>query len=233
MTALVEPARLSPLLAELFDESVVGYELRGAGDPATLLPSEAVSCGAFRPSRLAEFAAGRVCARRALGDLGIVDFAVERNADRTPRWPAPAVGSITHTLGFCGAVAGLRKHYAGLGVDAEIVARVTPDLWRHAFTPEESVRFAAVPAERREALAAVAFSAKEAFYKCQYAVTGHWLDYCDVSIETFGATERGGAFRVRPANERARWCLGDRETTGRFRIERGLVVTGIAMRAST
>ncbi len=232
MTSLVESARLSPLLAGLFDDAVVGYELRGAGDPATLKPAEAVSCEALRPNRLAEFAAGRLCARSALGDLGIVDVSIERNADRTPRWPEHAVGSITHTLGFCGAVVALRRHYASLGIDAEIVARVTPDLWRHAFTPDESARFSAAPAARREALAAVAFSAKEAFYKCQFAVTGLWLDYRDVSVETFGEAEGGGSFRIRPANERARWCLGDRETAGRYRIVRGLVVTGIAMKAA-
>jgi 4'-phosphopantetheinyl transferase EntD len=230
---LIDPAKASTLLGDLFGPGVSAYELRGAGDPTTLMPAEAVSCEAFRPGRLAEFAAGRLCARRALADLGVVDFAVARNSDRTPRWPEAVVGSITHTVGFCGAVAAPRTAFAGLGVDAEIVARVTPDLWRHAFTSDEVARFATVTYEERQALAAVAFSAKEAFYKCQYSVTGLWLDYCDVSVEITAEHDGRGAFRVAPANERARWTLGDRETTGRYRIERDLVVTGIAMRAQT
>ena len=232
MTTLLDPARVSPLLGDLFDSSVAAYELRGSGDAATLMPAEAVSCEALRPGRLAEFAAGRQCARRALADIGIVDFAVTRNADRTPHWPEAVVGSITHTVGFCGAVAAPRSLYAGLGIDAEIIARVTPDIWRHAFTAAETARFAAAPVAARELLAAIAFSAKEAFYKCQFAVTGLWLDYCNVSVATRSDGSGGGTFSIRAANERARWSLRDRETTGRYRVADGLVLTGIAMRAT-
>jgi 4'-phosphopantetheinyl transferase EntD len=229
---LLDPARISPLLGDLFDASVAAYELLGSGDAATLMPAEAASCEALRPGRLAEFAAGRQCARRALAAVGIMDFAITRNVDRTPRWPDSAVGSITHTVGFCGAVAASRSAYAGLGIDAEIIARVTPDIWRHAFTPDETARFESAPVEARELLAALAFSAKEAFYKCQYAVTGLWLDYCDVSVDSRSDGDGRGTFSIRPANERARWSLRDRETTGRYRTQDGLVVTGIAMRAT-
>jgi 4'-phosphopantetheinyl transferase EntD len=227
--ALANPARASTLLAELFPPSVVACELRESADPRTLLPEEVGTCDAFRPKRLAEFAAGRLCARQALGELGFGDFALLRNADRTPRWPDRAVGSITHTVRFCGAVAALRERFAGLGVDAEIVVRVAAELWTHVFTPEEAAHFQRRTAAERERIAAVAFSAKEAFYKCQFGVTGCWLDYCDVSVDVVPEGPDKGTFGVRPATPDGRRTLGDVRARGRYRIDRGLVVTGIAL----
>jgi 4'-phosphopantetheinyl transferase EntD len=228
-TRLANSARASALLAELFPPSVVAYELRGSADPATLLPEEAGTCDAFRPQRLAEFAAGRQCARRALGDLRFPDFAVRRNADRTPRWPELVVGSITHTIGYCGAVAALRTQFAGLGVDAEIAARVTADLWAHVFTTDEIAQFPRLDAAQRERLAAVVFSAKEALYKGQFGITGRWLDYSDVSVEVVPEEDHKGAFVARPATSNARCILRDAQPRGRYHVDGALVVTGIAI----
>jgi len=227
--ALAKLARASTLLAELFPPSVVACELRESADPMTLLPEEAGSCDAFRPKRLAEFAAGRLCARQALGELGFTNFALIRNADRTPRWPDRAVGSITHTVHFCGAVAALRNRFAGLGVDAEIVARVSADLWTHVFTREEAAHFHRRAAADRERIAAVAFSAKEAFYKCQFGVTGRWLDYCDVNVDIVPEGPDNGTFGIGPATTAGRRTVGSVRARGRYRIEGGLVVTGIAL----
>jgi 4'-phosphopantetheinyl transferase EntD len=226
---LANPAFASTLLAELFPSPVAAYELRESADPRTLLPQEAGTCEAFRPKRLAEFAAGRLCARRALQEIGFGDFALLRNTDRSPRWPEHAVGSITHTVGFCGAVAALRHRFAGLGIDAEIVARVTADLWTHVFTPGEAAHFPRVTASERERIAAVAFSAKEAFYKCQFRVTGGWLDYLDVIVDAVPEGPDKGTFSVHPATSDGRRILGNLKARGRYRIEGWLVFTGIAL----
>jgi 4'-phosphopantetheinyl transferase EntD len=224
-------ARPSALLAELFSPLVVAAsELRGTADPTMLLPEEAATCGTFRANRLEEFTAGRLCARDALGEFGLGGFAVRRNADRSPLWPETIVGSITHTIGFCGAVVGLRERFAGLGVDAEIVARVTPDIWLQALTPPDIARISSLAATERERAAAIIFSAKESFYKCQFGVTRCWLDYRDVSVELVSEARDYGTFLVRAATADGRRIIGNFVAHGHYRIVDALVVSGVAVR---
>jgi 4'-phosphopantetheinyl transferase EntD len=43
------------------------------------------------------------------------------------------------------------------------------------------------------------FTAKEAFYKCQYPLVGEWLDFHDVIIAVDAWSGRGGTFTARGA----------------------------------
>ena len=81
------------------------------------------------PKRIQEFAAGRLCARRALGEFGRRGFPIPVARDRQPFWPAGVVGSITHTAGLCAAVVAERSRLAALGVDTELGGAVKPELW--------------------------------------------------------------------------------------------------------
>ncbi len=223
-------ARSSALLADLFSPlTVVASELRGPADPAMLLPEEAAACETFRSNRLEEFAAGRLCARHSLGEFGLGAFAVRRNADRSPHWPDGFVGSITHTIGYCGAVVGTRERLAGVGIDAEITARVTRDVWTQALTRDDVAHLSGLSATDRERAAAAIFSAKESFYKCQSGVTGCWLDYQDVDVELVYETRDSGTFLIRPATEAALQLLANFVACGRYRFTEALVVTGIAL----
>jgi 4'-phosphopantetheinyl transferase EntD len=224
-------ARGSDLLTSLFGASVVACELRGEGDVSTLLPEEAGSCQPFRAKRLTEFAAGRSCARLALDALGFPQFALSANPDRTPRWPEGVVGSITHTVGFCGVVADFRTNVAALGVDVEIVARVGRELWPQVFTAAEHAASAALDETQRERFAALVFSAKEAFYKSQFGLTGRWLDFHDVIVENRPEDSRSGSLVVRAASTRAGSLLRELAAAGRYRFEGGFVATGIALGA--
>jgi 4'-phosphopantetheinyl transferase EntD len=80
-----------------------------------------------------------------------------------PLWPAGIVGSITHTDGYGAAVAASAADFAGLGVDAERVGGVTPDLWPRLFN---AIERAGLEQLRDPAKAAtILFSAKEACHK--------------------------------------------------------------------
>lgn len=221
--------RASALLAGIFEAEVAAFELRGSADPSFLLPDEVRSCDVFRPKRLAEFAAGRLCARHALDALNFASFAVCRNADRSPRWPDGVAGSITHTVGFCGAVAAMRGPLAALGIDAELVARVTDEIRAYIFTPGERAALSLLDADAQVNAAAATFSAKEALYKCQFAITRRWLDYPDVSIELFAEGPAGGTFLARPATSVGRNVLRAVSARGRYRFEGPLVVTGVSL----
>jgi 4'-phosphopantetheinyl transferase EntD len=214
------------LLAALFDVPIATAELRETADPSLLDPAEAICCTAFSPKRRADFTAGRLCARRALEDLGLPAAPVTINADRSPHWPPGVVGSITHTQGFCGAVAAGASAVRGIGVDAEIIGRVTPDLDRLLLTADERAFLSALDASSRARAATIFFSAKEAFYKCQYAITGQWLDFQDASLRVSNADGSNGFFDVYATLASAQIAFPLR---GRFVIDGDLVVTGVGV----
>src|ERR1700676_5675117 len=131
------PADLSPTLSRLFLPGVVAADMRGPGDVKLLMPAETRYLGRAVRKRVRELAAGRLCARRALAEFGIVDFAVEVADDRQPLWPASMVGSITHTAGFCAAVAAERESVAALGLDSEVVGDLNVGIWSKVWGAEE------------------------------------------------------------------------------------------------
>jgi 4'-phosphopantetheinyl transferase EntD len=227
------PASLSPLLASLFPAGVVAAELRRPAPAELLLPAETSGSESFSPKRLAEFAAGRLCARRALAELGLGDFALRRGADRYPIWPDGIVGSITHTRRFCGAAVAPGRVLSALGLDAERVGGVTPELWPQICTAVEARWLEARPEPERSPAAAVIFSAKEAFYKCQYGLAGEWLDFHDIEIAIEDPWQPGereaGTFRVWPTRPDRLAGLSDHSPIGRFQVEGDLVLAGIAL----
>ncbi len=191
---------LSAALGELFPPGALTAELRGAGDPRALYPEEARSVQKAVRKRIEEFAAGRQCARLLLREFGIEDCAIEVGADRQPLWPEGLVGSITHTAGFCAAVAARRSALRSVGIDTEVAGSVKTELWRGICTPAEIDWLRSLPQSEQGLAATLIFSAKEAFYKCQFGVTQQRLGFHDVSIELPWGGQRG-AFAVR-ANRR-------------------------------
>jgi 4'-phosphopantetheinyl transferase EntD len=223
------PASLSATIAALFPPGVVAAELRAPVGADLLLPEEARGCDSFAPKRLGEFAAGRVCARRALAELGHAGFALRRGADRYPVWPDGIVGSITHTGGFCAAAVAVYGTLRSIGLDAER-GTVGPDLWPQICTAAEIAWLNTLSEPNRAMAATVIFSAKEAFYKCQYGVGGEWLEFHDIAIEIRGpAPMATGAFLVLPVHGDKLAGIIAREQVGRFRIDADLITTGVAL----
>jgi 4'-phosphopantetheinyl transferase EntD len=224
----MNPARLSASLAALFPPGAVVAELREAGDPALLLPAEAQFLGRAVPQRVAEFAAGRLCARRALAELGVHDFALEMGPDRQPRWPALMAGSITHTAGFCAAVASRAEHAGSLGIDTEIVGDVSAEIWSAILLPSETSWIESLPPARQAAAVTLLFSAKEAFYKCQYPVVGERLHFHDVSVEAERGEAAPGDFWVHGTSGMAASVRMRLPLRGRFLFHEQFVTAGIA-----
>jgi len=223
--------RVSTLVSGVFPRGAVAIELRGAADPALAHPDEVRSCAGFAAKRTKDFLAGRACARHALHAFGIEGFALGSNPDRSASWPAGFAGSLTHTAGFSAAVVAPQTAVTGIGIDAEIVSSVSIDLWPSILTPAEYAVAATWSPERRQRYAAVVFSAKESFYKCQSPLTGAWLDFLDVVVNVrFDTnTDTSGRFSIAPPAACGR-TFAARPLTGRFRIEDDLVVTGITYR---
>ncbi len=183
-------------LGGLFPAQVEIAVRRGAA-AGELYPEEAELCGRFAPKRLRDFAMGRLAARQILARMGIEHFPLLKRADETPIWPDGVTGSITHTDGLC-AVAAARAPISSLGIDAEIVSHVTAELWPQIFTQREAAILHRLPARQRVRHAAAIFSAKEAFYKCQYMLTNEWLEFEDIEVSLSEETETLARFAVRP-----------------------------------
>ena len=222
---------MSPTLSKLFPPGVVAAELRGPGDVGLLMPAEAGYLGRAVPKRVREFAAGRLCARRALAEFGIVNFAVEVADDRQPIWPASMVGSITHTAGFCAAAVAERESVTALGLDSEVVGDVSVGIWSRVCVPGERAWVRALPASQQPAAVALIFSAKEAFYKCQYPVVHERLGFQDVRVEApWGAPD--GLFRIHATRSIAMCLRRAMPLQGRYLFHEEFVTAGVGLTAA-
>ncbi len=226
------PATLSSTFAALFPGAVAAAELRAPGDARLLFPEEAPSVANAVPKRVQEFAAGRLCARRALAQFGVTRFPVRAAYDRQPVWPEFLIGSITHTTGLCAAVVAERARVLALGVDSEVAGSVKQELWPSVCTAAELHWLDSLPDAQRPAAATLIFSAKEAFYKCQYPLVGQRLDFQDVGVTPLAWGAAQGTFALVPARplavfERAPGCVH-----GAYRFHEQFVSAGVCVPAA-
>jgi len=221
-----------PVFSRLLPDGVVTVETREPGEPGWLIGGEADSLRKPAPKRLAEFAAGRHCSRRALAHFGVGDFPVRAAADRQPIWPQAIVGSITHTEGFCAAAVAERRRYLGIGIDTEVVAAMSEELQAKICVPAEIAWVHALPDVERAAAAMLVFSAKEAFFKCQYPLVGEWLDFKDVRIEPeWQPGAEAAAVVMWPTRPIALDRFAPQPLTGRYRFHERYVSVGVTLPA--
>lgn len=194
-----------------------------SGDPRErtepLFAEEASQIASAVERRRLEFARGRNCARAALRRLGVPDAPLLSGSQREPLWPAAVVGSITHTQGLCVAAVALRSRYAGVGIDVELEQPLSPQLAARVATEAEMSSLTSVP---NLVTARLVFSAKEAFYKCQFYRTRQFLDFFDVSIEL----EATGQFSVELRVDAPPLTRGQR-FQGQWRQRGGFVFTAV------
>ncbi|HTT01781.1 MAG TPA: 4'-phosphopantetheinyl transferase superfamily protein [Steroidobacteraceae bacterium] len=221
-SAAIEP---SGLLNGLFPSGVIAFEARGPVAAAALMPAEARCVARAVPKRVGEFAAGRACARAALAALNIADFALCVGPDREPLWPEGITGSITHCAGYCGVVVARTTCVAGLGVDAERCDAVQRRLWDRITVDAERAWLEQLPESAAAHMAALIFSAKESFFKCQFPLTRNWLNFSDVSV----SIESSQSFIIQSRADPKLASLPNGPWRGRFVIANDLVVTGIGV----
>jgi 4'-phosphopantetheinyl transferase EntD len=185
------------LIASLLLPGLCGAELRDTGQALALHPQEEVHVARAAEKRRRDFALGRACARAALAQLGHGETVIGMGADGAPLWPPGVVGSITHTRGYAAAV--VSQSLSGLGVDAERVGGVTPDLWRRLFSEREQAALTA----GGDAAATSMFSAKEAAFKAWRLSRA--LGFRDIAItlrdDGFTAAHAGKTLHGRHAME--------------------------------
>ncbi len=147
----------------------------GEATEADLAPIEAASISPRAVAkRRAEFVAGRLAARRALGAAGFEPAPpVAPGPDRAPVWPAGMVGTITHTHSMALAAVAHGSKCGGLGMDLEHDANLRRmDVARQICDGTEREW---VGDDRHRLLAL--FSAKESIFKALYPRVGRYFGF--------------------------------------------------------
>jgi len=196
-----------------------------------LWPEEEILLLHAVPKRRREFALGRAAARAALAKLDVPAGPIPANPDRTPVWPAGFTGSITHCDGFCGAVVARSRDIEGIGFDAEPAGVLPGDAQRIIYGPREEAHFATLPPIAGLDWPKLAFSAKEAFYKCFYPVTPVPLNFRDVHVHFAISGNPDGEFDITPAASDAAAAFLRRAVQGRWHMRDGLVFTSFVLMA--
>jgi 4'-phosphopantetheinyl transferase EntD len=216
----------SALWRALLPAGAVAYETRDFAPDAPLFESERIAVANAVPKRVAEFAAGRLCARAALAELGHANVPLPRGSDRRPHWPRGVVGSITHTDTYCAAAVARDADLSGIGIDAETLGRVDDALLPRICTSDEQARLAALSATERAIAATLIFSAKEAFYKCHASAGGGLLGFHDVALDY-----NADSFRVQSRRPFTPMWIGDAAPPGRYVVNGDTIFCAVAFPA--
>jgi 4'-phosphopantetheinyl transferase EntD len=187
-----------------------------------LFPAEYEYIRRAAPRRRAEFGVARLCARRALAELGVGPVPIVPGPDRAPEWPPGVAGSISHTDGLCAAAVARVPAVRALGLDLEALRPVEPATIDRVLTAHERAWLERQPEVERQRLALMLFSAKEAFYKCQYAVTREFLDFREVEVDPDVEARTFEVRVVRPG-----WPADAARASGRFAFTDRLVACGV------
>jgi len=197
---------------------------------APLLGDEYVAVRTSVLHRQREFAAGRSAARLALEKLGLGALPILSGADRVPIWPQGYTGSISHCHGFCWSAVSCTSQVRSLGIDVEGDEPLSPELYPLIFDHEELINLAAQTTAKID-LHKVAFSAKEAFYKCYYPVVRRFLEFRDVSLRLYSEEDAPeGRFSVVVKSPNSVNANIDRNITGRWCTGGGYIFAGATLR---
>ena len=160
--------------------------------------------------RKCEFTAGRDCARSALKKFGIPRMPILSDDDGVPFWPEGAVGTISHSRGYCAAIAARKAHYAVLGLDLEMTNRLSPSAIERTVHPDEQ---SYVNSDQKKA--SLLFCAKEAFFKAQFPV---WQTHANFHDLILSVDEDKGNMTIMGIGERFPEDLRSRAADFRFRF---------------
>ncbi len=131
------------------------------------------------------YSTGRYCARESLQALGLAQEAFSdgllQRPDGAVDWPVGVVGSISHANDWAiAAVSSSSGAYASIGIDIELIDRVSRDVLRLIATEHERDEIDAN--EHLRWLRVALFSIKESVYKCLRPLYGEFINFKDVQL---------------------------------------------------
>lgn len=197
-----------------------------------LYPQEADAVAKAQPKRRQEYANVRMCARRAMSELGVPPAPVLSGARGEPLWPDGIVGSLTHCPGFRAAAVGRSSAFVGLGIDAEPDLPLAENLLEFISLPQERARVHALTQSSPGICwDRLLFSAKETVFKIWFPLAKRELDFneADIRIDPDSGTFSARLLVLGPTAD------GERIEgfNGRWLSRQGILLTAIALRRTT
>jgi 4'-phosphopantetheinyl transferase EntD len=190
---------------------------------APLTARELASAGTISPHRMQELQTGRAYAKHALSMMGVNDVELPIGSDRSPVWPAGFVGSITHARShsreYCAAAVARSDEIRAIGIDAEYVTGLDPQVWPTILTVTELFQIRGLPANERESEVIHRWCIKEATAKAAREL------FEPSAIETEKRESEGDWFAFTPG------LLGTRRWHARAAIANGLVLAAVVVPA--
>jgi 4'-phosphopantetheinyl transferase EntD len=206
-----------------------------ADEDCALFPAEEAVIARAVEKRRREFVTGRWCARRALATLDLPPAPIVPGERGAPGWPPGIVGAITHCAGYRAAVVARTTEIVTCGIDAEPNEAVPEGVLDAISLPHERAWVAELGYSHRSvSWDRLLFSAKESVYKAWFPLAGSWLDFTEARISVVPDAERHGTFQAEllvpgPVLPGGRPLTG---FTGRWLVDRGLVLTAITVAAA-
>lgn len=197
----------------------VGLGVEPVSGAEGLRPVEAMAVARAVPKRVAEFAAGRRAARRALDSIGREAVDLPAGPNRAPVWPEGVTGSITHDGDLALAAVALLGEVRSLGLDLTEAAPLPGATRGHILRHEDE-------ADLSEIEARAVFSAKESLYKALSPHVGFVFGFSaatvrpDLAAGTFEACLQQPLGPFQPGQT---WF-------GRLAIEGDRLITGLVLR---
>ncbi|MFE7752266.1 4'-phosphopantetheinyl transferase [Streptomyces sp. NPDC057428] len=198
--------------------------------PGSLYPEEARLVARSVDRRKHEFAAVRVCARRAMAALGLPPAPVLTGHRGVPLWPDGVIGSMTHCDGYRAAVLARTSLARAIGIDAEPNEPLPSDVWEYVSLASERARTPAGTDGAGVHWDRLLFSAKESVFKTWFPLTRVELDFteADITFHRGQGTATEGTFTA----ELLRTAPGMPESyEGNWLVAEGLAVTAIVLPA--
>lgn len=162
------------VFSSCFTANFVGPEI------LTIAEKEIISKASEQRKR--HFSTGRMCAKKALEELGFLDIEILKGANKEPIWPSGVVGSISHSSKLAGAVVANSNSLLSIGLDIEIIGGVSAEMWDVLFNEDEQRTLNALDRSQLDLFTTLFFSIKESFYKFQHPLTKLFLDFKDVEL---------------------------------------------------
>ena len=180
------------------------------------------------PTRRREFAAGRAAARIALAQIGVDAPSIPAGPAREPVWPEGVVGSLSHDGDYCVAAVHWSSAVRAIGIDIAAAAPLDAALIDRICTHGERRELARMSADVWACDPyKIVFSAKEAVYKCLFALSGSVFGFRAVHMRLDPARGRASVRALHSAHGARAARL-----ECRFRVTPGYVVSGAWIEAS-
>lgn len=195
-------------LATLFEGSPHQVELQGQAfsislarldemlSGCALAPILPATLGGAVRKRQLSFLGGRLCAEKALADLGLANTGVPVGRWGEPVWPDGVLGSITHTSQCAFAFVAADNRYLGVGIDSEEVGETAVSAIVDLCCTNAE-REAWIRPQADAARVTAIFCAKEALYKAAHHMVQRFIGFDEVETVEFN----GETLVLRPVEE--------------------------------